>query len=233
MHTQTKTPALDLQRLVGCRLLTMPWEVEMGPAGLAAGREAWREVRVPGVDGGARGAGGGARGAVMVEGCSGRSGPSRGSSGSWVRGEGEDWGVGGLVEGSAICRTAGAAVVALPPCHPAGAAPGGPRGRGGGELGVLGSWVRWETVEGREGVERGLGEREKAVSLCSSTGSRTENRWTPMIMETGSFGTYLWPLSATCRGRKPTVHVRTTPCASGEVERTLQSRKADLPRLFL
>ena len=81
------------------------------------------------------------------------------------------------------------------------------------------SWVRGEE---REDWGR-LGESEKAASVCSSRGRSTANLCTPILMVFGSFPWYWRPFSATWRGLKATVQVRTTPCASGEVLTTLHN----------
>merc|ERR1719319_817745 len=75
------------------------------------------------------------------------------------------------------------------------------------EVGAGVTWVR-------EAVRSGLS--VKALSSCSSTGSRTANLWTPTVMLAGSLARYCGPVSALWRGLKLTTHVRTTPWVSGE-----------------
>merc|ERR1719319_1794191 len=75
------------------------------------------------------------------------------------------------------------------------------------EVGAGVTWVR-------EAVRSGLS--VKALSSCSSTGSRTANLWTPTVILAGSLARYCGPVSALWRGLKLTTHVRTTPWVSGE-----------------
>ena len=78
-------------------------------------------------------------------------------------------------------------------------------------------------VESWDGEGGLLGVSEKAMSSCSSTGSRTANLCTPIVMLSGSLARYCGPVSALWRGLKLTAQVRTTPWVSGVTEVILQS----------